>query len=160
MACRYSLRSAWVRGPWTAGPFERLRRRNWMPAASATRPIRPSRASISRTKWPLPRPPIAGLHDISPIVAKAWVTSAVRAPMRAAAAAASVPACPPPTTMTSYVLLVLFMGQDLPHPANRQKAVCRPEISALGGRERKWPLRIRKSFHVKLSGLTCQCRIG
>ena len=39
-----------------------------MPAASATRPIRPSSASISRTRWPLPRPPIAGLQDIAPIL--------------------------------------------------------------------------------------------
>ena len=28
----------------------------------------PSRASISLTRCPLPNPPIAGLHDISPIV--------------------------------------------------------------------------------------------
>src|SRR5262249_2130770 len=62
---------------------------------------RPSSASISRTRWPLPKPPIAGLQDIAPIVANRWVISAVRAPMRAAAAAASQPACPPPITMTS-----------------------------------------------------------
>ncbi len=61
----------------------------------------PSRASISRTRWPLPIPPMAGLQDISPIVAARWVTSAVAAPQRAAAAAASQPACPPPITMTS-----------------------------------------------------------
>src|SRR4029078_4576067 len=42
-----------------------------------------------------------GLHDISPTVAKPWVTSAVRAPIRAAAAAASQPAWPPPTTTMS-----------------------------------------------------------
>ena len=48
-----------------------------MPAASATRPMRPSSASISRTRWPLPSPPMAGLQDISPMVAKLWVTSAV-----------------------------------------------------------------------------------
>ena len=41
-----------------------------MPAASATRPMTPSSASISRTRWPLPRPPMAGLQDISPMVAK------------------------------------------------------------------------------------------
>lgn len=34
------------------------------------------------------------------------VTSAVRAPERAAAAQASVPACPPPITTTSYGLIV------------------------------------------------------
>ena len=45
---------------------------------------------------------MAGLQDISPIVSSRWVTSAVRAPNRAAAAAASHPAWPPPTTMTSY----------------------------------------------------------
>src|SRR5689334_20378765 len=61
----------------------------------------PSRASISRTRWPLPKPPMAGLQDIAPMVVTRWVTSAVRAPRRAAAAAASVPAWPPPTTMTS-----------------------------------------------------------
>ena len=44
---------------------------------------------------------MAGLQDISPMVSKRCVTSAVRAPMRAAAAAASQPAWPPPTTMTS-----------------------------------------------------------
>ncbi len=72
-----------------------------MPPASATRPIRPSSASISRTRWPLPSPPMEGLQDIAPMVAKRWVTSAVRAPMRAAALAASQPAWPPPTTITS-----------------------------------------------------------
>ena len=61
----------------------------------------PSRASISRTRWPLPSPPMAGLQDIAPIVAKDSVTRAVRAPMRADAAAASQPAWPPPTTITS-----------------------------------------------------------
>ena len=33
-----------------------------------TRPMSPSSASTSRTKCPLPMPPIDGLHDISPIV--------------------------------------------------------------------------------------------
>ena len=33
-------------------------------------------ASISRTKWPLPSPPMAGLHDITPIVSKRSVTNA------------------------------------------------------------------------------------
>ncbi len=54
-----------------------------MPPRSATRPIRPSKASISRTRWPLPRPPMAGLQLMAPTVAKRCVTSAVRAPMRA-----------------------------------------------------------------------------
>src|SRR5580704_13628298 len=44
---------------------------------------------------------MAGLQDIAPMVAKRWVTSAVAAPMRAAALAASQPAWPPPMTMTS-----------------------------------------------------------
>jgi len=56
-----------------------------MPAASATRPISPSNASISRTRCPFPSPPIAGLQDIAPMVAKRWVTRAVLAPRRAAA---------------------------------------------------------------------------
>ena len=37
-------------GALNRGPFERLSRRNWIPAASATRPIKPSSASISRTR--------------------------------------------------------------------------------------------------------------
>ncbi len=51
---------------------------------------------------------MAGLQDISPMVANRCVTSAVRAPMRAAAAAASQPAWPPPTMMTSKGLV--FIG--------------------------------------------------
>src|SRR6266851_516085 len=102
IARRYSLRSAWARGPRTAGPLLRLRTRNWMPARSIARPMTPSSASISRTRWPLARPPIAGLHDISPIVSIRWVKSSARAPRRAEAAAASQPAWPPPMTMTSY----------------------------------------------------------
>ena len=90
-----------VQGPRTAAPLDRLSRRNWMPAASASRPITPSSASISRTRWPLPRPPMAGLQDISPRVSILWVSSRVRAPVRADAAAASHPAWPPPITMTS-----------------------------------------------------------
>ena len=56
---------------------------------------------------------MAGLQDISPMVAKLWVTSAVRAPMRAAAAAASQPAWPPPMTMTSKAWLALAHGPHL-----------------------------------------------
>ena len=59
---------------------------------SATRPIRPSKASTSRTKVPLAKPPIAGLHDISPMVSSLCVTSRVSAPRRAATPAASQPA--------------------------------------------------------------------
>src|SRR5277367_2452781 len=83
-----------------------------MPARSIARPMTPSSASISRTRWPLARPPIAGLHDISPIVSRRWVTSPVRAPSRAAAAAASQPACPPPTTTTSYFSPVSLMAAE------------------------------------------------
>ena len=43
-------------GPRTAGPLRRLSTRNWMPPWSATRPIRPSSASISRTRWPFAEP--------------------------------------------------------------------------------------------------------
>ena len=61
----------------------------------------PSNASISLTKCPLPRPPIAGLQDISPIVDNELVIRAVWTPDLAAAAAASQPACPAPITITS-----------------------------------------------------------
>ena len=41
-----------------------------MPPRSAATPMRPSRASISRTRVPLARPPMEGLHDISPTVSR------------------------------------------------------------------------------------------
>ena len=47
-------------------------------------------------------PPTAGLHDICAIRSKFMVIIAVRSPMRAQARAASQPACPAPTTITSY----------------------------------------------------------
>ena len=71
-------------------------------AWSVALPITPPRASTSRTTVPLAIPPMAGLQDIWPIVSRFWVSSRVRAPMRAESAAASAPAWPPPITMTSY----------------------------------------------------------
>ncbi len=110
IAARYSARSAWARGPRTAGPLLRLSTRNWMPARSIARPMMPSRASISRTRWPRPRPPIAGLHDIAPMVSSLWVSSSVRAPIRALAAAASQPAWPAPMITTSKLGSRLVMA--------------------------------------------------
>ena len=101
MKARYSARSAWARVARTAGPLEALSRRHWMPAASAARAMMPPSASISRTRWPLPMPPMAGLQLIAPMVSMLWVSSRVRAPARAEANAASVPAWPPPITITS-----------------------------------------------------------
>src|SRR5262249_5608333 len=72
-----------------------------MPASSVASAIAPPRASISLTRWPLPMPPIEGLHDIWPSVSTACVSSSVRAPERADASAASVPAWPPRTTKPS-----------------------------------------------------------
>src|SRR6185503_11452566 len=53
-------------------------------------------------------PPMAGLQLICPIEFLSIVTSAVRAPMRAAMCAASQPACPPPITMTSKTFLLML----------------------------------------------------
>ena len=50
-------------------------------------------------------PPKEGLHEHTPRLEREGVTRAVAAPERAEAAEASVPACPPPITTTSYVLL-------------------------------------------------------
>jgi hypothetical protein len=75
---------------------------------------RPTHDGVERIdlahRCPLPSPPIAGLHDISPIVVRLCVSSSVRAPTRAAAA--SHPACPPPTTTTSHDAKVSFMGGE------------------------------------------------
>ena len=40
-------------------------------------------------------------HSIAPTVSMLWLSSRVRAPLRADASAASVPAWPPPMTITS-----------------------------------------------------------
>ena len=53
-------------------------------------PSAPPSASISRTRWPLPRPPIAGLQDISPMPSRRSVT---RAPC---ARPSAPPQAPPP----------------------------------------------------------------
>jgi hypothetical protein len=71
-----------------------------MPASSVAIAIAPPSASTSRTRWPLPIPPIDGLHDIWPSVSMLCVNRSVDVPARAAARAASVPAWPPPTTIT------------------------------------------------------------
>ena len=47
-----------------------------MPVLSVAMPIRPPRASISRTIWPFARPPIAGLQHIAPILVGSSVISA------------------------------------------------------------------------------------
>ena len=101
IAAWYRSRSICPRGPLTAGPFLLLSIRKCTPARSAASPIIPPSASTSFTKWPLPMPPIDGLHDNSPMVSTRWVMRAVRAPVRAEDVAASQPACPPPTIMTS-----------------------------------------------------------
>src|SRR5215472_17561909 len=49
-------------------------------------------------------PPIAGLQDICPTWSRLSVSIRVLAPIRAAASEASIPACPAPTTITSYFM--------------------------------------------------------
>src|SRR5206468_12954730 len=61
----------------------------------------PSNTSNSRTRWPLPTPPIDGLQDICPTSSARKLSKPTRAPRRAAAAAASHPAWPAPITRTS-----------------------------------------------------------
>src|SRR5690606_21047814 len=85
-------------------------------------------ASTSRIRCPLPSPPIAGLHDIVPISAGSKLTSATRAPSRAAAAAASVPACPPPTTMTSKFLLLSMIAAALSRKRRANPSGAAPAI--------------------------------
>ena len=65
-------------------------------------PISPPRASISRTTIPFAGPPTEGLHGIKATISRLIVTNKVLFPIRAAARAASLPACPAPTTITSY----------------------------------------------------------
>ena len=56
---------------------------------------------------PLAGPPIEVLHGIDPILFIFDVTSNVFNPILEGAKPASIPACPPPTTITSYISLTL-----------------------------------------------------
>ena len=103
ITCWYSRRSAWARRDHTAGPFPRLSIRYWMQARSAAFAISPPRASSSRTRWPLPVPPMAGLQGMLPTASRLMVKQMVRIPRRAVARAASMPAWPAPMTAMSYV---------------------------------------------------------
>lgn len=55
-------------------------------------PISPPRASISLTRCPLAKPPMAGLQDICPILSKFIVMTAVFKPIFATDKEASMPA--------------------------------------------------------------------
>src|SRR5690606_11338983 len=101
-----------------------------MAAASAARAISPSNASTSRTRCPLPRPPIAGLQLIAPREPRSKLTRPTRAPIRAATLAASQPAWPPPTTRMSNALM--------PRPLIRPGA----------------PVKMPAAFHVKQPSLS------
>ena len=75
--------------------------RIWIRVSSAARPISPPMASSSRTRWPLPVPPMEGLQGIMPMLSRFRVSRAVLRPIRAAARAASQPPCPAPITTQS-----------------------------------------------------------
>src|SRR5579859_4379410 len=110
---RYCCLSHWARGDHTAGPRDVFKSRNWMPTASVTSPMIPPSASTSRTRWPLAIPPTAGLQDIWAIKSAFRVNRAVFSPRRAAAIAASHPACPAPTTTTSYCSVNLGISSPI-----------------------------------------------
>ena len=133
IASLYSSRSICARGPRTAGPLEAFRMRKCMPAKSAIRAITPPSASISRTRCPLPTPPMDGLHDMVPKSRNLCVSSSVFAPILAAAAAASHPACPPPTTTTSHA---------------EPTKPCRSERSSCCGLRSLMPLRARRPSYT------------
>ena len=108
-------RSLCARGLHMAGPLERLSILNCIAVLSVTIPVLPPSASISRTICPFAIPPIAGLQLICAILFISIVMSRVFEPKFAAAQAASHPACPAPTTITSYlkvILLYLFINRS------------------------------------------------
>ena len=55
-------------------------------------PISPPNASTSFTRWLFAGPPTEGLHDITPILSRVIVTTAVFMPNLAQASEASIPA--------------------------------------------------------------------
>src|SRR5690606_24738186 len=101
--------SFWVLGDHIAGPLERFNIRNCSMDLSDIMPDIPPRASISRTICPFATPPIAGLQDICAIVFIFMVHNNTLEPIVAAAFAASPPACPAPTTITSYIGNIFYL---------------------------------------------------
>ena len=99
-----NMRSFCALGLHIAGPLLILSIRNCMVLLSDTIPEYPPSASISLTICPFATPPIAGLQLIWAILFISMVMSKTFEPKLAAAAAASQPACPAPTTITSYLL--------------------------------------------------------
>src|SRR6478672_11996577 len=86
---------------------------------------------------------------MAPMVEKRWVTSAVFAPMRAAALAASQPAWPPPITMTSNESPCAIMARLLSRSGECRKKEVVAEPHPVS-RETSSPYRPRLSlFHVK-----------
>ena len=84
-----------------------------MPTASVTSPITPPSASISRTRWPLAMPPIAGLQDICAIRSRFIVIIAVRKPKPRAGArgfAAGMPGADDDHVITSSHCLSILTG--------------------------------------------------
>ena len=98
----YFFLSACALSECTAGPLEVFNIFIWIILLSIFFPISPPNASISLTRWPFELPPICGLHGIFAIFSKLIENTNVFIPKRAAANAASHPACPAPTTATSY----------------------------------------------------------
>src|ERR1700720_3748521 len=113
-----------------------------MPVWSIARPISPPIASISRTRWPLPIPPIAGLHDIWPIWSRLSVSIRVGTPIRAAAREASIPAWPAPTTITPDFIVVRFIAVRI---------MARTARRAKRSRLRLYPLKERSSRALYLT---------
>ena len=99
----YRTLSLWALRARTAGPLDMFKKRIWIWVLSAFLAISPPSASISLTTIPFAGPPTDGLHGIQAIMSTLPVTRSVLKPNLAVAKQASLPACPPPTTITSYI---------------------------------------------------------
>ena len=86
-----------------------LRVLNCIPERSVASAIYPPRASISLVRCDFPMPPIAGLHDILPVLVLSRVTKATSSPDLFATSAASTPACPPPITIKSNIYFIFLL---------------------------------------------------
>ena len=94
--------------------FDLLRVLLWRVDISAKRPIIPPKTSTSFTIWPLAKPPTAGLHDVLPTDFLSIETKRVFMPLLWAIREASIPACPPPTTIRSYLFSERFTWNYFP----------------------------------------------
>ena len=117
------------------------------------RPMTPSSASTSRTRWPFPSPPIAGLQDIAPIVRSSGRKK--RAGAHSGCRCSRLAACMATTNNYHIVHRVrLRISAEKPNPKccdARQKAISHSEY-------RLWTFHVKQGIYLPMQNSKIQDR--